>query len=421
MRADHGRSRGAQTVRYSASQRSSPEPRGRRALRQLRSKNPQHCRHNTRKERHAFLSVQPSSRPPARHPRARLHPPDAHPGAGDPAGARGPGRARLRHDRQRQDRGVPAADPAPADRQAARRRRARWSSRRRASSRRRSTSTCDELALHTPLTGAAVFGGVGMGPQEHAFRSGVDVIVATPGRLLDHFRIGLRAARRARGPGARRGRPHARHGLPARHPAHPEAPAGRARRRCSSRATMPPPIVALSREMLHDPGDDQPRAQRGAGDRHHAGRLSGRAGAQVGAAASSSSSAATSRARSSSRAPSTAPNRLADFLEQPRRRARRASTATAARRSAPRRSPASRAASTACWWRPTSPRAASTSRRCRTSSTSTCPTSPDDYIHRVGRTARAEADGRRVHLRLAARRRATCARSSARSASRCRA
>src|SRR5687768_805632 len=44
------------------------------------------------------------------------------------------------------------------------------------------------LAVHTPLTGAAVYGGVGMAPQEHAFRSGVDVIVATPGRLLDHFR-----------------------------------------------------------------------------------------------------------------------------------------------------------------------------------------------------------------------------------------
>src|SRR5258706_4471033 len=44
------------------------------------------------------------------------------------------------------------------------------------------------LAVHTPLTGAAVYGGVGMGPQEHAFRSGVDVIVGTPGRLLDHFR-----------------------------------------------------------------------------------------------------------------------------------------------------------------------------------------------------------------------------------------
>src|SRR5689334_8186975 len=45
----------------------------------------------------------------------------------------------------------------------------------------------DDLAVHTPITAAAVFGGVGMGPQEHAFRSGVDVIVGTPGRLLDHF------------------------------------------------------------------------------------------------------------------------------------------------------------------------------------------------------------------------------------------
>ncbi len=45
----------------------------------------------------------------------------------------------------------------------------------------------EELAVHTPVTGAPVFGGVGMEPQEHAFRSGVDVIIATPGRLLDHF------------------------------------------------------------------------------------------------------------------------------------------------------------------------------------------------------------------------------------------
>ena len=47
----------------------------------------------------------------------------------------------------------------------------------------------NDLAVHTPVTAAAVFGGVGMGPQEHAFRSGVDVIVATPGRLLDHFKF----------------------------------------------------------------------------------------------------------------------------------------------------------------------------------------------------------------------------------------
>ncbi len=46
----------------------------------------------------------------------------------------------------------------------------------------------NDLAVHTPLSAAAIFGGVGMGPQEHAFRSGVDVIVGTPGRLLDHFK-----------------------------------------------------------------------------------------------------------------------------------------------------------------------------------------------------------------------------------------
>ncbi len=46
----------------------------------------------------------------------------------------------------------------------------------------------NDFAVHTPLTGAAVFGGVGMGPQEHAFRTGVDVMIATPGRLLDHFK-----------------------------------------------------------------------------------------------------------------------------------------------------------------------------------------------------------------------------------------
>jgi ATP-dependent RNA helicase RhlE len=44
------------------------------------------------------------------------------------------------------------------------------------------------FATHTPLTGAAIYGGVGMGPQEHALRTGVDVLIATPGRLLDHMR-----------------------------------------------------------------------------------------------------------------------------------------------------------------------------------------------------------------------------------------
>src|SRR5205809_2654139 len=37
----------------------------------------------------------------------------------------------------------------------------------------------NDLAVHTPLSAASVFGGVGMGPQEHAFRNRVDVIIGT--------------------------------------------------------------------------------------------------------------------------------------------------------------------------------------------------------------------------------------------------
>jgi len=109
-----------------------------------------------------------------------------------------------------------------------------------------------ELAVHTPLTGAAVYGGVGMGPQEHAFRSGVDILVATPGRLLDHFRqpyarldslevLVLDEADRMLDmgflPDIRRVLRH----LPAR------------RQTLFFSATMPQPIIALTREILHDP------------------------------------------------------------------------------------------------------------------------------------------------------------------------
>jgi ATP-dependent RNA helicase RhlE len=44
------------------------------------------------------------------------------------------------------------------------------------------------LAYHTTITSAAVYGGVEMGPQERALKAGVDIIVATPGRLIDHMR-----------------------------------------------------------------------------------------------------------------------------------------------------------------------------------------------------------------------------------------
>jgi ATP-dependent RNA helicase RhlE len=44
------------------------------------------------------------------------------------------------------------------------------------------------LAYHTSVTSAAIYGGVEMGTQERALRAGVDIIVATPGRLMDHMR-----------------------------------------------------------------------------------------------------------------------------------------------------------------------------------------------------------------------------------------
>jgi ATP-dependent RNA helicase RhlE len=39
---------------------------------------------------------------------------------------------------------------------------------------------------YLPIKSTVIFGGVGMAPQTKALRSGVDIIVATPGRLLDH-------------------------------------------------------------------------------------------------------------------------------------------------------------------------------------------------------------------------------------------
>jgi ATP-dependent RNA helicase RhlE len=44
------------------------------------------------------------------------------------------------------------------------------------------------LSYHTQITSAAIYGGVEMGAQERALKAGVDVIVATPGRLIDHIR-----------------------------------------------------------------------------------------------------------------------------------------------------------------------------------------------------------------------------------------
>ncbi|MCC6241645.1 MAG: DEAD/DEAH box helicase [Gemmatimonadaceae bacterium] len=111
----------------------------------------------------------------------------------------------------------------------------------------------NDVAIHTPLTGAAVFGGVGMGPQEHAFRTGVDVMVATPGRLLDHFRqpyakldqleyLVLDEADRMLDMGF----------LPEIKKILRHLPA-RKRQTLFFSATMPGPIASLSKEMLNTP------------------------------------------------------------------------------------------------------------------------------------------------------------------------
>jgi ATP-dependent RNA helicase RhlE len=53
------------------------------------------------------------------------------------------------------------------------------------------TQIDDEIqgfSYHAPIASAAVYGGVPLEPQERALKAGVDIVVATPGRLLDHMR-----------------------------------------------------------------------------------------------------------------------------------------------------------------------------------------------------------------------------------------
>src|SRR5947209_7761915 len=47
---------------------------------------------------------------------------------------------------------------------------------------------CLGLGYHTPVRVGLLVGGAAMGPQEKALRGGAELLVATPGRLLDHMR-----------------------------------------------------------------------------------------------------------------------------------------------------------------------------------------------------------------------------------------
>jgi len=108
------------------------------------------------------------------------------------------------------------------------------------------------LAYHTPLRVGLLVGGAPMGPQEKALRAGVEVLVATPGRLLDHMRQNqtrfdhihtavLDEADRMLDMGFLPDLKRILGRLPAR------------RQTLLFSATMPPVIVQLTREILKNP------------------------------------------------------------------------------------------------------------------------------------------------------------------------
>ena len=246
------------------------------------------------------------------------------------------------------------------------------------------------LAVHTPITGAAVYGGVGMGPQEHAFKSGVDIIVATPGRLLDHMRSGyarmahlehlvLDEADRMLDmgflPEIRKILTH----LPTR------------RQTLFFSATMPPPIAALSSEMLRNPVTIQMQRQ--------AAPASGITQAvypvpqelkpvlAVHLLTRGTMTQALIFTRTKHRA-----NRLADFLVR---------SGIKTERIHGNRSQAQRTAALAGFRNGTYPVLVATDIAARGIDVEALghvvnfdvPMAPDDYIHRVGRTGRAEMTG----------------------------
>ena len=165
-------------------------------------------------------------------------------------------------------------------------------------------------------------------------------------------------------------------------------------------------------------GDDQPRAAVGAGDGHHAGGVSGAAAAQGGAAAR-----AAAERRDAGRAglhAHQAPRRPAGEVSRRRTKVKRRADsrqplAGAAHAGARRDSRAGRYQVLVA-----------TDIAARGIDVTALghvinfdvPAQPEDYIHRVGRTARAELTGVGVHAGRRRRKKATCGRSSRRSARR---
>jgi ATP-dependent RNA helicase RhlE len=108
------------------------------------------------------------------------------------------------------------------------------------------------LTYHTTISSVAVFGGTPMDAQERALRAGVDIVVATPGRLMDHMRhestnflgldvLVLDEADRMLDMGFWPDVQRILSALPAK------------RQTLLFSATMPAEVIKLTREFLHDP------------------------------------------------------------------------------------------------------------------------------------------------------------------------
>ncbi len=88
------------------------------------------------------------------------------------------------------------------------------------------TDSIKSYGKYLRLRTVVIIGGVSIRPQIDALRQGADIVVATPGRLLDHAQERTIDLSKVEVPGAGRGRSHARHGLHRRHsPRHQAAAA----------------------------------------------------------------------------------------------------------------------------------------------------------------------------------------------------
>jgi ATP-dependent RNA helicase RhlE len=248
-----------------------------------------------------------------------------------------------------------------------------------------------DLARHTRVTTAAVIGGVGMGLQEQALRKGRDVIVATPGRLLDHMRapyaalggveiVVLDEADRMLDMGFL---PDVRRIL-ARLPAR--------RQTLLFSATMPAPIRTLAREMLRNAVTvalGRPGATPAANVKQSAYPVSAelKPALLVELVRSGEIRSVIAFTRTKHRA-----NRLADYLVR---------NGVAADRIHGNRSQAQRTNALAGFKARRFPVLVATDIAARGIDIDALshvvsfdvPASPEDYVHRVGRTARAEARG----------------------------